>query len=147
MSEHLEPDREYVAGFLFDPEEVGVLLIRKKPSTLIDYEFLGPITPDDYASNAEKVEQARETALEDAAVMAEDQSAEFERRSLMTTDNDTTIPEISEDCRLVAHDTGDGWALAVENTQHDVIAYLFWPTVFGETQTAAELQAKGFIIV
>lgn len=54
------------------------------------------------------------------------------------------------DCELVAHDTGDGWALAVENPadpERDVIAYLKWPDSFGESQTAAQLEAKGFIIV
>lgn len=52
-----------------------------------------------------------------------------------------------EDCCLVAHDTGEGWALTVEDSSHETIAYLAWPTSFGESQTAAELQAKGFIIV
>lgn len=33
MSEHCEPDREYVVGFMFNESERGVLLIRKKRPT------------------------------------------------------------------------------------------------------------------
>lgn len=52
-----------------------------------------------------------------------------------------------EGCSLVAHDTGEGWALTVEDASHETIAYLAWPESFGELQTPAQLQAKGFIIV
>lgn len=52
-----------------------------------------------------------------------------------------------EGCCLVAHDTGDGWALAVEDSQSEIVAYLAWPDCFGESQTAEQLRTKGFIIV
>lgn len=60
------------------------------------------------------------------------------------TEDEASVPE---DCELVAHDTGDGWALCVENDEHDVIAYLKWPASFREFQTAEQLRAKGFVIV
>ncbi len=68
------------------------------------------------------------------------------KRSNEVVTNNSAV-ETPEDCCLVAHDTGDGWALAVEDTSHEIIAYLTWPSSFGESQTAAELQSKGFIIV
>lgn len=33
MSQHLEPEREYVCGFMFELDDLGVLLIRKKRPT------------------------------------------------------------------------------------------------------------------
>lgn len=59
----------------------------------------------------------------------------------------TTTNLEPEGCLLVAHDTGDGWALAVETADGDLVAYLKWPDAWPETLTTQELIAKGFMIV
>lgn len=51
-----------------------------------------------------------------------------------------------EDCYLAAWHTGDGWALAVKDANRGVVAYLAWPSSFGQEQTAAQLREKGFTI-
>lgn len=51
------------------------------------------------------------------------------------------------DCALVAFHTGDGWALTVENSEHDVIGYLKWPESWPSVMTTTDLIAKGFVIV
>ena len=53
---------------------------------------------------------------------------------------------IPEDCILVAHNTGDGWYLAVEDKEGNEIAILAWP--FGDhTKTSKDLEGYGFKIV
>jgi len=51
-----------------------------------------------------------------------------------------------EDCELVAHDTGDGWALSVEDTNHDSICHLKWPESWPENgcYTMSEVQRMNF---
>ena len=52
-----------------------------------------------------------------------------------------------EDCILVAHWTGDGWALTVEDESGNCIAYLQWPNSLPETMTKQQLEEKGFEVV
>lgn len=54
------------------------------------------------------------------------------------------MEEIPEGCTLVAHDTGEGWALCVENTKGDVVAYLAWPWSWLKAITPEQLAEKGF---
>lgn len=51
-----------------------------------------------------------------------------------------------ENCRLIAHATGDGWYLAVQDTTGNDIAILKWPFL-EERLTASKLQDHGFQIV
>jgi hypothetical protein len=51
------------------------------------------------------------------------------------------------DCELTAHDTGDGWALMVEDGHQEVVAYLSWPPGWPEYVTGDFLRGKGFRIV
>lgn len=51
-----------------------------------------------------------------------------------------------EGCKLTAHNTGDGWLLAVE--AHDnVVAYLEYPGSWPDTMNEATLKMYGFEIV
>nr|ALS89865.1 Ead/Ea22-like protein [uncultured bacterium] len=52
-----------------------------------------------------------------------------------------------EGCTLVAHDTGDGWCLSVEDSQNNTVALLAWPKSWPESQSAKDLTDKGFLIV
>lgn len=52
-----------------------------------------------------------------------------------------------EECKLIAHNTGDGWALAVENLRGYVVCYLAWPKSWPETVSAEQLRGYGFEIV
>ena len=54
---------------------------------------------------------------------------------------------VPENCRLVAHNTGDGWALVVENRDRDVVCYLAWPKNWPDWLTAADLECFGFEVV
>lgn len=54
---------------------------------------------------------------------------------------------IPEDGVLVAHDTGEGWALSVENETGDVVCYLKWPDKWPSTMTTKRLKEYGFKIV
>jgi len=49
-----------------------------------------------------------------------------------------------EECRLEAHNTGDGWILAAVNREGEVVCYLAWPKSWPETMTGKELTASGF---
>jgi len=58
--------------------------------------------------------------------------------------------EIPENCKLAAHNTGDGWALAVEaggDYGGDVLCYLAWPKSWPETVSTEDLRRFGFEIV
>jgi hypothetical protein len=55
--------------------------------------------------------------------------------------------EIPEDCKLIAHWTGDGWYLAVQNAQGEDIAILAWPDQWPEKMTENALNLAGFQIV
>lgn len=57
------------------------------------------------------------------------------------------MKEIPEDGRLVAHHTGDGWALSVETRGGETIAYLEWPEQWPETLKASQLKEYGFEVV
>lgn len=52
-----------------------------------------------------------------------------------------------EGCILVAHDTGDGWYLGVEDGKGETVAMLDWPKTWPETMTAKQLIECGFLIV
>jgi hypothetical protein len=52
-----------------------------------------------------------------------------------------------EDCVLVAHFAGDGWALAVEDHEGATIAYLAWPNTWPKNIAAQDLLTFGFQIV
>jgi hypothetical protein len=51
------------------------------------------------------------------------------------------------DCYLVAHDTGDGWALGVESHERNVVAYLEWPADWPDAVSPSFLREKGYKIV
>lgn len=52
-----------------------------------------------------------------------------------------------EDCILVAHDTGEGWVLGVENQKRDVICYLKWPKSWPKMMYKESLNNCGFEVV
>jgi hypothetical protein len=52
-----------------------------------------------------------------------------------------------EGCKLVAHDTGDGWALMVESRKGETVAYLDWPKIWPEVMAAKDLRRIGFEVV
>jgi hypothetical protein len=52
-----------------------------------------------------------------------------------------------EGCKLVAHDTGDGWYLGVEDGEGSEVAMLEWPSGWPETMPATKLREFGFEIV
>jgi hypothetical protein len=51
-----------------------------------------------------------------------------------------------EECVLTAHNTGDGWCLAVEDRKENVVAYLRWPKAWPETIDKSSLEKFGFEI-
>jgi hypothetical protein len=53
---------------------------------------------------------------------------------------------IPEDCKLIAHNTGDGWYLGVVDKDGDDIAILYWP-YDDQSKSAKELEAYGFEII
>lgn len=57
--------------------------------------------------------------------------------------------DIKENCKLVAHNTGDGWLLAVETagTFGNTIAYLAWPATWPEGVTVQQIKSFGFEVV
>jgi len=55
--------------------------------------------------------------------------------------------EIPEGCKLIAHHTGDGWYLAVQDTEGNDIAILDWPDSWPEEMTTEQLRIFGFEIV
>lgn len=65
-------------------------------------------------------------------------------QELHTTSHENILPE---GCVLVAHDTGDGWALGVENQKGDEICLLDWPDSWPERINTATLRKYGFKIV
>jgi hypothetical protein len=74
------------------------------------------------------------------------ESVEYIRADLVSTDR-RVVDALPENCTLVAHDTGDGWCLAVEDAEHSTIAMLAWPEAWPRTQTAVQRLLKGFVIV
>lgn len=52
-----------------------------------------------------------------------------------------------EDCKLVAHNTGDGWYLGVQTKDYEDICSLKWPDSWPETVSTAFLKTAGFEIV
>ena len=52
-----------------------------------------------------------------------------------------------EDCVLVAFDTGDGWALIVEDQDGNGVCYLKWPDSRPKTMTIKQLEKYGFKVV
>lgn len=52
-----------------------------------------------------------------------------------------------EGCKLVAHNTGDGWYLGVEDREGEEVAQLAWPDVWPESMTGAALHKIGFDIL
>lgn len=55
--------------------------------------------------------------------------------------------EIPEGCKLVAHDTGDGWYLAVEDRNGKEVAILAWPKSWPEKIFPDDLRKFGFEII
>lgn len=54
---------------------------------------------------------------------------------------------IPENCKLIAHNTGDGWYLAVQDIPGEDIAILAWPWGDEEKKNAKQLEEYGFEIV
>lgn len=52
-----------------------------------------------------------------------------------------------EDCKLIAHNTGEGWYLAVQNPEGDDIAILKWPWGNNDKKNAKQLEEYGYEIV
>jgi len=52
-----------------------------------------------------------------------------------------------EGCWLIAFDTGEGWALAVEDEHRNTVAYLAWPKVWPERVTRQKLWECGFEVL
>lgn len=56
-------------------------------------------------------------------------------------------PHPPPQCRLTAHDTGDGWALMAEDGDGEVMGYLEWPKSWPESVNAQFLRDRGFTVV
>lgn len=54
--------------------------------------------------------------------------------------------ETPEGCKLVAHNTGDGWALTVQDQNGDTVAMLEWPESWPEIMNADQIREAGFRI-
>lgn len=52
-----------------------------------------------------------------------------------------------EGCKLIAHHTGDGWHLAVEDNQGEEVAMLEWPSSWPDSVNADFLRNCGFRVV
>lgn len=72
-------------------------------------------------------------------------------KSLKVTVNQNTTMSapnhIPESCKLIAHHTGDGWYLAVQNAANEEIAILAWPKQWGDTVSSQQLETFGFEVV
>jgi hypothetical protein len=54
---------------------------------------------------------------------------------------------LPENCKLVAHNTGDGWFLGVQTAEGDDVCELAWPKKVPWSLTAADLERFGFEVV
>lgn len=54
------------------------------------------------------------------------------------------MSDVPEDCRLTYHDTGDGFALCVENRRGEVVAYLAWPKAWPKIVSSEFVEECGF---
>lgn len=52
-----------------------------------------------------------------------------------------------EGCKLVAHDTGDGWYLGVEDSDGNEVAMLAWPSSWPEAISGKRLREFGFEVL
>lgn len=52
-----------------------------------------------------------------------------------------------EGCKLIAHHTGEGWHLAVENAEGDEVAMLEWPPSWPDSVNADFIRKCGFQVV
>jgi hypothetical protein len=58
-----------------------------------------------------------------------------------------TARQTPEGCKLVAHDTGDGWYLGVEDDKGNEVAMLDWPKAWPESMSASRLREIGFEVI
>lgn len=75
----------------------------------------------------------------------EDRAAELARGP--SSDPPTCYTTVLEECRLEAHNTGEGWSLAAVDKNGDVVCYLAFPKAWGESVSADQLRSYGFEVV
>lgn len=56
-------------------------------------------------------------------------------------------PMTPEGCKLIAHHTGEGWHLAVEDTDSEEVAMLEWPASWPDEVGPDFLRKCGFQVV
>lgn len=59
----------------------------------------------------------------------------------------TCYTTVLEECRLEAHNTGDGWSLAAVDKNGEVVCYLAFPKAWGNSVSSEQLRSYGFEVV
>lgn len=104
---------------------------------------------EDRVSVVEQLRDMIQSAIEKAGLAQRDLPAFAEGYAQGVADSAAHASEpdlMLEDCTLIAHNTGEGWYLAVQNRDGDDIAILKWP--WGDKgKNAQQLEEYGYEII